>query len=61
MFMTERAREPIFEMLALMWSKTILNKKKDNLENRFLKPEYPFNDSHSQKLRGNSIKILGLA
>ena len=25
-----------------MWSKIILNPKKDNLENGFLKPEYPF-------------------
>ena len=25
-----------------MWSKIILNPTKDNLENEFLKPEYPF-------------------
>ena len=30
-------------MWTLMWSKIILNPKKDNLENGFLKPEYPLN------------------
>ena len=30
-------------METLMWSKIILNPKEDNLENGFLKPEYPFN------------------
>ena len=38
----KRAREPIIGMWTLMWSKIMLNQKKDNLENRFLKPEYPF-------------------
>ena len=33
-----------------MWSKIILNPKKDNLENGFLKPEYPFKDFPLSKL-----------
>ena len=36
-----------------MWSKIMLNPKKDNLENGFLKPEYPFKLNF--KMQHNSI------
>ena len=38
-------------MSTLMWSKVILNPKKDNLANGFLKPEYPF------KVLGKSLQV----
>ena len=33
-------------MWTLMWSKIILYPKKDNFENAFLKPKYPFKYGH---------------
>ena len=41
-----------------MWSKIILNPKKDNVENAFLKPEYPFKDLSLFFIYNNCMELL---
>ena len=47
-------------MSTLMWSKIILNTKKDNLENGFLKPEYPFKFYSCQNYHSVNLDFVSI-